>query len=88
MNIHKPTNSLGLLDREDTESRAPLGGVMNDESRFPYPEWQIPAQDVLIEIDADKLPGKGQRAEAKIAERLQQIPKSKNAHHKKPSATL
>jgi hypothetical protein len=56
---------------------------MNHESGFPYPEWQIPAQDVLIEIDADKLLGKVQRAEAKIAERLQQIQKSKNAHHER-----
>jgi hypothetical protein len=34
------------------------GVVMNDEAGLPYPDWRGPFQEVICELDREKLPGK------------------------------
>jgi hypothetical protein len=54
---------------------------MNQSNDFPYPEWQIPAQGVLLETDPAKLREKIQSAEMKIFERLRQIQRCSDGYH-------
>lgn len=49
---------------------------MDENNRFPFPEWQVPAQEVLLESDREELTLKVQRAENVISERLQQLQES------------
>lgn len=53
---------------------------MSENSELPYPEWQVPAQEVLIESDREKLREKVQSAEGIIFERLRQLEQSRNGH--------
>jgi hypothetical protein len=46
---------------------------MTEARGLPYPQWQIPAQDVLLETNREELPRKVQEAESAIFERLQQL---------------
>jgi hypothetical protein len=43
------------------------------DHNLKYPEWQIPLQEVILEFDLDKLPGKIQRLETLIFQRLQAL---------------
>ena len=56
---------------------------MNEKSELPYPEWQIPAQEVLLETNREQLSRRVQEAEAKISERLQQLQQSRDGHHER-----
>jgi hypothetical protein len=51
--------------------------VMKDQD-LKYPEWQIALQEVILESDLDKLPGKIQRLETLIFQRLQALRSSNN----------
>lgn len=44
-----------------------------DERSLRYPEWQIPLEDVIVESDVTKLPGRIQTVETLIFERLNQL---------------
>ena len=48
-------------------------------SEILYPEWQNEYQAALVELDAEKLKGRVEAAEAVIYKRLQQI--SQNSDH-------
>ncbi len=45
---------------------------MNNEE-LPYPEWQIPLQELILEFDREKLTQKMQMVESLIIERLLQL---------------
>jgi len=38
-----------------------------------YPEWQAPLQELILEFDREKLPGKIENVETLISKRLQQL---------------
>ena len=42
-------------------------------SELKYPEWQAPLQELILEFDREKLPGKRQNVEILISKRLQQL---------------
>ena len=46
--------------------------MMKDHD-LKYPEWQVPLQEVILEFDLDQLPGKIQRLETLIFQRLQAL---------------
>jgi hypothetical protein len=54
---------------------------MHPRNEFLYPEWQIPMQDALLELDQAKLFVKLQTAEAGISARLRQIGQSSAGRH-------
>jgi hypothetical protein len=39
---------------------------MNDETGLSYPDWRGPLQEVICELDREKLPEKALKAEALI----------------------
>lgn len=43
------------------------------DNELKFPRWQASLQDVILEFDRDKLPGKIQQVEALIAARLEQL---------------
>lgn len=51
---------------------------MDNATGLPYPEWQQPLQEAILEFDRDKLDEKVLKAEALIVERLRQLQESKN----------
>jgi hypothetical protein len=44
-----------------------------ENDKMKYPEWQAPLQDVILEFNLDRLPGKIQAVEALIFHKLQQL---------------
>jgi hypothetical protein len=42
------------------------------EGELKFPKWQAPLQEVILEFDFEKLPGKLQEVETLILERFQQ----------------
>jgi hypothetical protein len=62
------------------QASIPTGVVMNDINELPYPEWQGPLQEVILEFDREKLLEKALKAEALIVERLRQLQESSNGH--------
>jgi hemerythrin superfamily protein len=56
---------------------------MTENNGLPFPEWQVPAQDVLLETNREKLPEKLRRAEEKIFHRLRQLQESSDGHHER-----
>ena len=50
------------------------------EPPLPYPEWQGPLREVMLEFDPERLAEKALRAEALILERRQQLQQSSNHH--------
>jgi hypothetical protein len=42
-------------------------------SELKYPEWQAPLQDVILELNREKLAEKAQKVEMLMGERLQQL---------------
>ena len=53
---------------------------MNDTNRLPYPEWQTPLQELILEFDRGKLREKALKVEALIFERQQQLARSSDGH--------
>jgi hypothetical protein len=49
---------------------------MNDPSKPPFPIWQGPLQDVILELDREKLATTLMEAETLILKRLEQIQQS------------
>ena len=45
---------------------------------LPYPEWQTPHQELILEFDRGKLQEKAFKVEALIFERLRQLQQSSN----------
>ena len=43
------------------------------DSELKYPEWQGPLQELILEFNREKLPGKIQNVETLISKRLQQL---------------
>jgi hypothetical protein len=56
---------------------------MNDETRLSYPDWRGPLQEVICELDREKLPEKALKAEALILEGLRQLQQSNNGHNER-----
>ena len=44
-----------------------------EDQELKFPEWQAPLQDVILEFDLDKLPGKILNVENLIFQRLQSL---------------
>lgn len=51
-----------------------------DNAELKFPEWQASLQEVVLEFDHEKLPGKIQRVETVIFERLQQLSQNGEDH--------
>lgn len=56
------------------EEKQPRIPVNTGQDELKYPGWQLPLQDLILEVDHAKLREKMQRMEAMIFERLQQLP--------------
>ena len=56
---------------------------MNKATGLPYPEWQDPLQEVLLEFDREKLTEKALQAESSILERLRQLQLSNHSHQER-----
>jgi hypothetical protein len=56
---------------------------MNDTNELPYPAWQGPLQEVLLEFDREKLSDKALNAETQMHERLQQLRQSRDGHNER-----
>jgi hypothetical protein len=54
---------------------------------LPYPEWQLPVQDAILETDRRKFPQKVRKAQLKIFERCQQVRQSIGTHHERDAMT-
>jgi hypothetical protein len=52
--------------------------MSNAELKFP--DWQAPLQEVILEFDDEKLPGKMHEVENLLSERLQQLGKGFDGH--------
>jgi hypothetical protein len=53
---------------------------MNDQTGVSYPGWRGPLQEVIRELDREKLPEKALKAEASILEGLRHLQQSSNGH--------
>jgi hypothetical protein len=51
-----------------------------ERDNLMFPEWQIPLQDLILEIDRAKLHEKMQRVESLIYDRLQQLQAQRDGH--------
>ena len=56
---------------------------MNAAPELPYPQWQVPLQEVILEFDPEKLTEKVLQAEDVIFERLRELRPSNNGHHER-----
>ncbi len=56
---------------------------MNDKIELPYPEWQGPLQEAILEFDREKLAEKAMKVEALILERLRQLQQSNDGHNER-----
>jgi hypothetical protein len=61
---------------------------MNDETGLSYPDWRGPLQEVICELDGEKLPEKALKAEALILEGLRQLQQSNNGHNERDDITF
>jgi hypothetical protein len=43
------------------------------DNELKYPAWQVPLQDVILEFNLERLPGRIQQVETLIFERLQEL---------------
>lgn len=57
-----------------------LGAVMNDTAEQPYPEWQGPLKEAVLETDLVKLSEKALTVETLILERLRELQQSNDGH--------
>jgi hypothetical protein len=62
----------GAQKSADSRRTEADGGDMSD-SELKYPEWQAPLQELILEFDREKLPGKMQNVGILISKRLQQL---------------
>jgi hypothetical protein len=53
---------------------------MKGIAELPYPKWQGPLKEVVLEFDREKLFEKALEAENLILERLRQLEESRNSH--------
>lgn len=58
---------------------------MDDKIELPYPEWQGPIQEVMLELDRKKLAEKVLIAEAKILQRLLELKQSNDGNNERAS---
>jgi hypothetical protein len=56
---------------------------MSDMMELPYPEWQGPLQEAVLEFDRETLAEKALKAEALILERLRQLQQSSDGHQER-----
>lgn len=56
---------------------------MNSKMELPYPEWQSPLQEMLMEFDREKLVDKALKAETLIFDRLQKLQVSRDGHEER-----
>jgi hypothetical protein len=63
----------GLLARRTSKMESQLRESQMTDS-FPYPDWQKPCQEALVELDQVKLRERITVAEAAIVSRLQTMP--------------
>jgi hypothetical protein len=56
---------------------------MEETIRLPYPEWQGPLEEAILEFDRDKLDEKVLKAEGMILERLRQFHQSNDGHNER-----
>jgi hypothetical protein len=56
---------------------------MDETMELPYPEWQGPLQEVILEFDREKLSKKALKAEALILDRLRALQQSNNGHQER-----
>jgi hypothetical protein len=56
---------------------------MDDTVELPYPEWQLPLQEAILEFDPNKLAEKAQKAVGVILERLLELQQSNNGHNER-----
>jgi len=63
----------GVLDRRAQQMGSQAVETYITDS-FPYPEWQKPCQEALIELDRDKLRERIAAAEAAIVSRVNGMP--------------
>lgn len=59
---------------------APTGVVMNRTLELPYPTWQGPLKEVVVESDREKQFEKALEVESLILQRLRQLKESSNSH--------
>ena len=83
MIIRPEINPLNLALLFTLGRQRPNGVVMNGETGFSYPDWRGPLQEVIRELDREKLPEKALKAEALILESLRQLQQSSNGHHER-----
>jgi putative component of toxin-antitoxin plasmid stabilization module len=60
---------------------------MKDIMELPYPEWQGPLQEAVLEFDRETLAQKALKAEALILERLRQLQQSSDGHQERQAIT-
>jgi len=56
---------------------------MKGIAELPYPKWQGPLKEVVLEFDREKLLEKALEAENLILERLRQLEESSNSHRER-----
>ena len=56
---------------------------MDEVKELPYPEWQVPLKEVILESDREKLAEKALKSETQILERLRQLQLSNNGHRER-----
>ena len=52
-------------------------------NELPYPKWQTPLRELILEFDREKFRGEALKVEALIFERLRQLLESSNGHYER-----
>ena len=52
-------------------------------NELPYPKWQTPLRELILEFDPEQFREKALKVEALIFERLRQLLESSNGHHER-----
>jgi len=55
---------------------------MND-SEVKYPQWQLPLQQAILEVDRNRLPDKIQKAETAVHERVRALEQRASGHEER-----
>jgi hypothetical protein len=79
---HTSGNRVPRVLVEGTDNASP-GVFMDDTMELPYPEWQRPLQEAILEFDRDKLAEKTRKAVGLSLERLLELQQSKSGHHER-----
>ena len=56
---------------------------MNETGELRYPQWQSPLQEVILELNRERLSEKALHAEAVILERLRELQQSSDSEDEK-----